>query len=259
MAKKAMETLSIINTSMLSPYYTAMSLNRNLDVMGLDIVPDEELPAYSPTDAPAYQARDPHMPVFVYRLTQLGHRTQQWVLHDTASTRTIYQVRGRPLLHVFSQEPDLVISKVSHSQEPLGSVKLNDDDGSLPWRPRARILHHDGTGVSRGYRMESRNLADWSMVLGDVAYEWRLGACPIRLVLSSAGGAVMAQFTWSCTGTLSRKGDIVGELVVYSGALSADDVGVEVVLCSVLVPIVHLKRMGRRCWNVPATSTANRC
>lgn len=240
-----------------------MTTERTLDVLGLDVVPDEELPAYSPTNSPEYQVQDPSTPALVYRLIQLGHKTQEWILQDTvASTRAVYQVRGRPSLHAFSREPDLAVSKVSQdasSGSTIGFIIL-DDDGPFPWRPRARVLHSNAQGATRVHRMESRNFADWSMTLGEAAYEhvWRLEASPVRLVLSGAGGAgVMAQFTWSSTGTLSKKGDDIGELVVYSGEVATNDSRVEAVLCSVLVPIAHFKRMGRRYWNAPAT--ANRC
>lgn len=154
----------------------------------------------------------------------------------------------------------MAIGKVSQSGssgETVASVIL-DDGGPFPWRPRARVLQYDDQGTTCVYRMESPNFSDWSIALGGAAYVWRVEADPVRLVLSrSRKATALAQFTYSSTGTLAKKGDDVGELAVYRSELSVDERGLEAILCSALVPIAQSERMGRRYFTAP--TSASRC
>ncbi|KAF2175250.1 hypothetical protein K469DRAFT_765602 [Zopfia rhizophila CBS 207.26] len=98
--------------------------------------------------------------------------------------------------------------------------------------------------------MESRNLADWTVVIAGITFEWRLERRPISLVLSEKNSSiVIARFTYSPCGTLANNGAEVGDLTIYRDGLSVDRGGMEKIIAGLLVPINHFKRMGRHYWN----------
>lgn len=75
---------------------------------------------------------------------------------------------------------------------------------------------------------------------------WRLEGRPVSLVLGEMNaGVVIARFTYSSCGTMATNGAAVGELTIYRDRLTADLEGIEAIMASLMVPIVHSKKMGK--------------
>lgn len=222
-------------------------------ILEFDGIPDEDLPPYSPIDTPQYETgelQDNRRPIYIYRLRKANHKVQQWVSFYP-SMNIIYQVKSHGSFRIFSKKPDMEMVSMSHNAERKTASIFFDDNGPLPWRPRARVSHQAPQGRVSKLSMESPNFSDWTVEIAGNVYVWGLETSPTCLVLRKGTQEIaIARFIYSSEGTLAKKnGAEVGELEIYQDGLSADINGIEKVIASVMVPIVQFKRMGRRYWN----------
>ncbi|KAF2868634.1 hypothetical protein BDV95DRAFT_500140 [Massariosphaeria phaeospora] len=226
-----------------------MTLPQRLDPLDFfDVPPDEELPSYEPPSAPEYQRVDSDAPLHTYHLRQ-DHRKLQTFVPLEPATSAVHRVAARGGL--FSKKPDLQLLRASTEQAPekhVASIYF-DNDGPLPWCPRAHFTH-TGAAVPITHTMEAKNFQDWTLQIRGVTYAWVVEGKPVGVALCEmTSHAVAARFTYSRCGTRAARGMDVGELVVYRDDLSLSEEGVEKILCGLMVAIVNLKKMGRHYWN----------
>jgi hypothetical protein len=241
-----------------------MDLSRRLDLLELDAPPnvDEELPGYDAHTAPAYQSEDFELPLLVYRLRRVDRKHQLWLPHEPSlslSPMPSYRILSRGNFRVLSKKPDIEMTRITTAEgvsETSIATLYFDNDGPLPWRPRAHFFHESNVNTNR-HEMESRNFSDWTMDMAGVPYAWRLEGKPVSLVLSErTSSLVIARFTYSRYGSGATKGAVVGDLTIYRDALTTESGGIEKILASLLVPIGHFKKMGRQYWNETMDYTA---
>ncbi|KAF2268225.1 hypothetical protein CC78DRAFT_530149 [Lojkania enalia] len=235
-----------------------MDFQRRLDPFELNVAPDEELPNYESATAPSYENEDYDRPLYTYSLRQIDRKLQHVVTFGPSTTPS-YKIVSHGTFRLFSKKPDLqMIRALSGSllECAIASIKF-DNDGPLPWCPRAHFSH-EGSHGTKIYAMESRNFTDWSIEISGITYMWRLEARPISLVLSErTASLVIAHFTYSRWGTMATNGAEIGELTIYRDGLSVDSDGVEKIICGLLVAIAHLRKMGRHYWNdAPVRATS---
>jgi hypothetical protein len=217
-----------------------MDYSRRLDLLDL-VTHDDELPDYEPTTAPQYSRGDYAIPLHTYHLRQIDRKLQIFVPFGPSGSAS-YKVTARGT-RLFSKKPDLDIWRISgrgKDQEHTASLWF-DDNGPLPWRPRAHFALGSCT-----HGMESRNFHDWTVMIGEAAYDWTLGTRPVSLELTEKSSAeIIARFIFSAHGMTASGGAEAGDLYVYHHALSADNDGVESILCGLVVAIAHFRKMGR--------------
>ncbi|KAF2471044.1 uncharacterized protein BDR25DRAFT_303588 [Lindgomyces ingoldianus] len=228
-----------------------MDLAQRLAPFQLDAAPpDEELPDYEAQTPPIYDGEEFETPILNYHLRQVNRKLQILVPFGPIAN-TSYHIISHASFRLFSKKPDMEIVRLSRGQyiqESIASVRFNND-GPLPWRPRASFTHTDSEGTNT-YSTESKNFTDWTVEIGGITYVWRLEVRPVSLVLSEKSSSIaVARFTYSICGTLARNGAEVGELTVYRDGLTEDREGIEKIVCGLLVALVHFKRMGRHYWN----------
>jgi hypothetical protein len=225
-----------------------MDFSRRLDLSELERAhPDEELPDYDSQTAPEYAVEDFETPICTYHLRQLDRKIQHFVTYGPTS-RSSYKVVCPPS-RLFSKKPDIELLRVSFGEgveeENIASASSNNN-GPLPWRPRAHVSHTNAAGRRDLYSMESRNFADWTIVISENTYTWAMESRPVSLVLrEQTSDLIIARFTYSSCGTMATKGAEVGELTVYPDRITADRDGIEKIMASLAVPMIHFKKMGR--------------
>lgn len=236
-----------------------MDFSRRIDPFELDVAPDEELPGYEPHTAPTYESGNFEVPEHTYYLRRADRRLQLWVPYGPSTTSS-YKVISRGSFRVFSKKADMEMTRTSHTDALEHSVAsiFFDNDGPLPWRPRAHFSHIDSHDSTSTYAMESRNFSDWTVGIEGITFAWRLEGKPVSLVLSEkTSHLVIARFTYSRHGSGATNGAEVGELSIYRDGLSVDRDGIEKILASLVVAIEHFKKMGRQYWNdVPVRATS---
>jgi hypothetical protein len=223
-----------------------MDLSRRLDLyetLDFDAPPDEELPDYEPDSFPApdYFISHYETPLLTYHLRQSDRKTQIFVPYGPSASSS-YKIKSNTF-RMFSKKPEMEVihvQSVERTEKSVASIYF-DNDGPLPWRPRARIVHGRST-----HALESRNFNDWTTSINSVTYAWALEARPVSLVLREQNiDVVIARFTYSGCGVMAMRGAEVGELTIYRDGLSSDSEGVEKIIAGLMVSIVHFKRMGR--------------
>jgi hypothetical protein len=226
-----------------------MNFPRRLDLLELEVAHDDELPDYEPATAPEYSRGDYETPLHTYHLRQIDRKLQNFVPYGPAASAS-YKVTTRgPRL--FSKKPALEIWRSTgcgKTEEHMASIWF-DDNGPLPWRPRAHF-DHDAAQSTSTSGMESRNFIDWTVTMDDVTYLWKLGARPVSLELTeTASPEVIARFTFSGRGMTASGGADAGDLSIYHHAFSRNNDCVEKILCGLVVVIANFKKMGKYYWN----------
>ena len=180
---------------------------------------DEEPPDYEASTAPAYDDGDHDGPYKTFHLRRYDRRIQILVSYGpTASAAYRITTNG---FRLFSKRPEMEVLYTGEGRMRTLAAISFDDDGPLPWRPRAHFNHNRSDGVIERFDMESRNFADWAFTIGDKVYEWRLSMWPTSLELSKKDSSlVIARFTYSDRGTMAVRGGKVGDLVVYRDSLT---------------------------------------
>jgi hypothetical protein len=223
----------------------------------LEIVQDEELPDYEASTPPAYSSGTYDEPLVVYHLRQYDRKIQMLLSYDTA-TSSSYRITTNSF-KLFSKKPDMEVLYTSEDMRQRNIAKIRfDSDGPLPWCPRAHFDYTETAGAAATYKMESRNFTDWAIPLGEQSYEWSITINPSALVLKQSNSdMVAAHFMYSECGTQAVRGAEVGELSVFRDRLTQEMGGVDKVVCSFMVALTHLKRMGR-CYRNTSTPEAMR-
>ncbi|KAF1924779.1 uncharacterized protein M421DRAFT_424416 [Didymella exigua CBS 183.55] len=233
--------------------FVRLGLDEALDLREEHHDHDEELPDYNASSAaPAYDDGDHDGPYQTFHLRRYDRRIQMLVAYGS-SANTAYRITTNTF-RLFSKRPEMEVLYTDEGRMRTLAAISFDDDGPLPWRPRAHFKHTDADGVAERYNMESRNFVDWTVTLGDTVYEWRLSMWPISLELSQKHSSlVIARFTYSDRGTLAVRGGEVGDLAVYRDGLTLQRDGVGKVVCSVMVALTQLQKLGRHYHNDDAT------
>jgi hypothetical protein len=211
---------------------------------------DELPPDYDADAAPAYDETDFSAPLMTYSLRQYDRKIQVLVASGTAA-KSSYRITTNSF-RLFSKKPDTEVLYTSQEmrQRIVAAIKF-DNDGPLPWCPRAHFDYTDSNGGISMHTMRAPNFADWEFGLGDRVFEWTIAMFPSSLVLRERGSSVViARFTYSACGTQAARGGEVGELVVWRDAVTLMVDGMHKLVCSLMVSITHLKRMGRNYANV---------
>ncbi|KAF2808283.1 uncharacterized protein BDZ99DRAFT_464167 [Mytilinidion resinicola] len=214
----------------------------------------EELPHYEPHSPPVYERRDSSMssvPKISYHLRQISRKVQ--ILVPFGPTHApLYKIISRGSPSFLSKKSEMTLRRVQR-----GSVEASegdevatidfDNNGPLPWCPRAKIVCGSG-GSAKLYNMESRNFNDWKIPMegGRSAFYWRLDDRPISLAFVEGSSClVFARFTYSECGTVAANGAEVGELVIFRDGFLRDGWEVEMIASSCTIAITHFKKMGR--------------
>ena len=223
-----------------------MAAVQRLSFLDFDVVPDEELPGYDASMAPAYDTILFDNPLHTYHLRQYDRRIQMFVAHGPVQPSS-YRVTTNSF-RMFSKKPEMEVLYTSpeHRQRNIASITF-DNDGPLPWRPRAHFDYSDPEGLATTHDMESLNFADWSVELHGRTYMWSVDMRPVSLILCEKGSSfVIARFTYSGAGTAAVRGAEVGELAIYYDRLTMERQGIDWLVCGLMVPMIHLKKMGKR-------------
>lgn len=232
--------------------FTRIGLDEALDIRDDHLTHDEELPDYEASTAPAYDDDDHAGPYKTFHLRRYDRRIQMLVSYGP-SANSAYRITTNSF-RLFSKKPEMEVLYTGEGRMRTLAAISFDNNGPLPWRPRAHFDHTDSGGLVKRVDMESRNFADWVMMVEDKTYQWRLGMWPISLELSERNStAVIARFTYSDRGTLAVRGGEVGDLVIYRDSLTMERDGVGKVVCSLMVALTQLLKLGRHYSNNDAT------
>jgi hypothetical protein len=217
-----------------------------------DVAPDEELPSYEASSAPAYDEGPYHEPLVTYHLKQYDRRIQMLVAHGGASAASSYRITTNGF-RMFSKKPEMEVLFTSREMRQRNIAEIRfDSDGPLPWCPRAHYDYMEN-GSLTVHQMEARNFVDWRFAVGGTSYEWMLSIQPSSaLILRAVDSALeIARFTYSLLGTQAMRGAEVGELMLFRDRLTMEAHGSDMVVCSLMVALRHLKKMGRNYFNNP--------
>ncbi|KAF9691926.1 hypothetical protein EKO04_010084 [Ascochyta lentis] len=232
--------------------FVRLGLDEALDIDDDQHYHDEELPDYEASTAPAYDDSDHNGPYMTFHLRRYDRKIQMLVAHGTSAS-SAYRVTTNTF-RLFSKRPEMEVLHTGEGRMRTLAAISFDDNGPLPWRPRAHFNHTNLDGVVERCDMESRNFADWTFTIGSQVYEWRLGMWPVSLELSERGSPqVIARFTYSDRGTMAVRGGEVGDLVVYRDGLTMQRDGIGRVVCSLMVSLTQLQKLGRNYSNDDAT------
>ncbi|KAH8728404.1 hypothetical protein GQ44DRAFT_702259 [Phaeosphaeriaceae sp. PMI808] len=227
-------------------------MSRRLDPWDFDnVAPDEELPDYSADSAPAYDDGLYNEPLIIYHLKQYDRRIQMLMAYGPPSTSPSYRITTNGFRLFSKKKPEMEVLYTSPEMRQRNIAVLGfDNNGALPWCPRAHFDYTEPDGSLTTYEMEAKNFADWTLVLGDRRYEWALSIQPSSLVLrEGCSSMAIARFTYSPQGTQAMRGAEVGELTLFRDALTMEPYGSDKVVCSFMVAITHMKKMGRNYHN----------
>ncbi|KAJ4988147.1 hypothetical protein SVAN01_06399 [Stagonosporopsis vannaccii] len=231
---------------------TRIGLDEALHINDDHLDHDEELPDYEASTAPAYDDGDHDGPYKTFHLRRYDRRIQMLVSYGP-SANSAYRVTTNSF-RLFSKKPEMEVLHTGEGRMRTLAAISFDNSGPLPWRPRAHFDLTDSGGLVERVDMESRNFADWAMTIEDKAYQWRLGMWPISLELSERSSTVViARFTYSDRGTLAVRGGEVGDLVIYRDGLTMNRDGIGKVVCSLMVALTQLQKLGRHYSNNDAT------
>jgi|TARA_R110002003_G_scaffold54_24_gene4872 hypothetical protein len=222
-----------------------------LNPWGFDdaVAPDETLPDYEDSSAPAYDSGTYDDPTVTYHLRQYDRKMQMLVAYGAAAASS-YRITTNGF-RLFSKKPEMEVLQTSRDMKQRNIAVMGfDNHGPLPWFPRAHFVYTDESGEATRYGMEAQNFADWQVQLGHGTYEWSIATQPSSLVLrEKTSSIVIARFTYSACGMQAARGAEVGELTIYRDALTLERDGIDKLVCSLMVSLTHLKRMGRNYTN----------
>jgi hypothetical protein len=212
----------------------------------LDIEHDEELPMYDASTAPAYDSCFYDDATITYHLRRYDRKIQMLVAYRPSASSS-YRITTHGL-RLFSKKPEMEVLYTSPEmrQRNIASISF-DNKGPLPWRPRAHFDYIDVEGMRTRLEMESSNFADWNVTIGNQRCEWRLEMVPVSLALVDEEARVaIARFTYSAHGVQAVGGAEAGDLVIQRDYLRAQEDGIDKVVCSLMVALTQLKRLGRQ-------------
>jgi hypothetical protein len=215
----------------------------------LDLDHDEELPGYEASTAPAYNSGFYDDGTITYHLRRFDRKIQTLVAYGPPRASS-YRITTHSF-RLFSKKPEMEVLYTSPEmrQRKMASIWF-DNEGPLPWRPRAHIDYTGVEGTRTRLDMESTNFADWNVTMGNQRCEWKLEMLPVSLALvNKESRLVVARFTYSAHGATAARGAEAGELVIQRGCLEMHSGGIDQVVCSVMVALTQLQRLGRQYCN----------
>lgn len=222
-----------------------MTALQRISPLDFDVAPDdEELPSYEPSSAPAYDDTLFDEPYITYTLRQYDRKIHMLIADGTTASSYRITMNG---FRLFSKRPDMEILYTSpqHRQRNIATISF-DRDGPLPWRPRAHFEYTEESGLTTPTTMESPDFTNWTFQCADQRYCWMVDFKPVSLVMVEIGSNVAtARFTYSSKGCAAARGCDVGKLAIYRDHLTMQRQGNDMVVCSLLVALTHLKKMGR--------------
>lgn len=213
--------------------------------LDFDHDPDEELPEYEESDAPAYDDDEYDAPFITYGLRQYDRRIQVLASRGANSVNSYrFTTNG---FRLFSKKPEIEVLYTSpEMRQRIVATIAFQADGPLPWRPRAYFCHNALDGLDTRYAMESRNFSDWTFEIGGKMYIWRLTMHPVSYVLAEIMSNVpIARFTYSAMGALAGNGAEIGELVIYRDCLTTNQNGMDSLVCGLMVAMTFMKKQGK--------------
>lgn len=232
--------------------FIRLTLNEALDIDDSHRYRDEELPDYEASTAPPYDEGDHDRPFKIFHLRRYDRRIQMLVAYGPSAS-SAYRITTNTF-RFFSKKPEMEVLYTGEGRMRTQAAMSFDDNGPFPWRPRAHIDYTDSDGLAERIDMESHNFADWTFTVGNKAYEWRLGMWPISLELTEKNSTlVIARFTYSDRGTLALRGGKIGNLVFYRDWLTVQRDGAGKVVCSMMVALTQLQKLGRHYHNDDTT------
>ncbi|KAH7394516.1 hypothetical protein BKA66DRAFT_456593 [Pyrenochaeta sp. MPI-SDFR-AT-0127] len=226
-----------------------MAATQRISPLDFDVAPDEELPGYEASTAPAYDSGTYDLPLFIYHLRQYDRRIQILTSYGPCPTSS-YRITTNGF-RLFSKKPEMEVLYTSPERRQRNIATISfDSDGPLPWRPRAHFDYTDAEGSLQRHDMESVNFADWTLTMEGRIYAWTVDMRPVSLVLCEKNSSiVIARFTYSASGTSAARGAEVGELTIYRDMLTMERPGIDKLVCGLMVTVTHLKKMGRQYTN----------
>lgn len=233
------------------PVFVRQGLDEALDIYD-DHLSHDELPDYEASTAPAYDDSDHDAPYKTFHLRRYDRQIQMLVSYGPAANSS-YRITTNGF-RLFSKKPEMEVLYTGEGRMRTLAAISFDNNGPLPWRPRAHFDYTDSGGLKKRFDMESRNFADWIFTVANKEYQWRLGMWPISLELSERSSTlVIARFTFSDRGTLAVRGGEVGDLVLYRDSLTLQSDGIGQVICSLVVAMTQLRKLGRHYSNNDTT------
>ena len=232
-----------------------MTALQRLSLVDFDVAPDEELPGYDASTAPAYDSVFDDEPLCTYHLRQYDRRIQMFVAYGIPGASS-YRVTTNSF-RLFSKKPEMEVLYTSPElrQRNIASIAF-DNNSPLPWRPRAHFDYTDSDGLATRHDMESVNFADWTIMLQNRTYAWTVDMRPVSLVLCEKGSSfIIARFTYSASGTAAARDAEAGELAIYRDSLTMGREGIDKLVCGLMVPLTYLKKMGKRAYRLCASYT----
>jgi hypothetical protein len=214
-----------------------------------DVAPDEELPGYEAATTPAYDNGSYDEPLIVYHLRQYDRRIQMLVAQGE-HIKSSYRITSNNF-KIFSKKPDMEVLFTSQEMRQRNIAVIGfDNHGPLPWCPRAHFDHTGSDGTKTSQTMEAKDFTNWALSLDGTKYGWTLYNSPFALVFHEQESSIpIARFMYSACGTTAARGAEIGELTVFRDGLTLGPKGVDYIVCSLMVTITHLKRLGRRYTN----------
>lgn len=222
----------------------------------------ERPPNYSsslPDAAPQYSRELHERPIHTCYLRAPNKKSFVVVPYGPSSIQA-HKIVSRGSLP-FSKKPEIEVWRTIRADaakvdEYVAGIWF-DNDGPLPWCPRAHFVRRDSTNGDQTYRMEARNFSDWTISVNNVRYIWVLEAKPFSLVLRACGTKdTIARFNFSALGLVATGGAEAGDLSIWEAGLSQDGAGMDIILCSLVTAISQFKKMGRHYKNEPGTVPA---
>lgn len=218
-----------------------------MDANSYEEAADELPPEYEPADLPQYE----HAPVVSLRLMKTDRKLQ--FLHPLLSSNsTSYRIVHRSAPSMFSKQADMSLFAQADAALPERCVaRINfDNDGPLPWRPRAQVESKADESEAFGTSiLDARNFADWTFKVNNTTFKWSLDDTPVSLVLGYRGFTTpVARFTYSDAGTAAKKGCGVGILDITDDPNVPERLATPLIIGSCLLVVEHWRRMGRH-WN----------
>lgn len=233
-------------------HFVRIGLDEALDIHDEHVNHDEQLPDYEASTAPAYDDGDNDRPYKTFQMRRYDRRIQMLVSYEPTGSVS-YRVTTNAF-RLFSKKPEMEVLYTGEGRMRTLAAISFDNDGPLPWRPRAHFDYTDAGGLTNRFNMESHNFADWVLTVEEKVFEWRLGMWPISLELTQrASTLVIARFTYSDRGTLAVRGGEVGDLVVFRDGLTLQTDGIGRIVCSLMVALTQLQKLGRHYSNNSAT------
>jgi hypothetical protein len=244
--------------------------------------PDDELPAYTHNELPTYIERPPSplntTPVMTYHLRQQSRTNQILVPFGPSQPSLSFRIVTRAGMKLFSKKKsDICVIRTTRSR--TNSIASNsssgsdsdtavevawinfENDGKLPWMPRARSTITDKNNHKKDLPMSARNFRDWTISIDDTNYIWFVLERPTCLELHKSDLSShnpVARFTHTRLGSRASGGAEVGTLDIFKWFELPDGPDLTTVVGTCALVMEHFRRMGKHLWAYGSMSIEDR-